>query len=235
MTGRHESAAKGPGSGSAGRPRKPLLIGLTGPIGCGKSTVAGMLGGLGGTVIDADVLARHAADPGRQTLAQIRERFGDDVFGPNDEMDRAAMAAIVFDDPAALADLEGIIHPEVRKMADEQLERAAVDDAPFVVIEAIKLVEGGLAARCDEVWLIECEPDTQRRRLAARGVSEEDAGRRLGAQGSDMVDRLAASLGAGHGASPRVRRLTTEGSIEATRDLIEDALADAIEAGFSPD
>jgi dephospho-CoA kinase len=232
MTGTGDSAPEAAGPAPDRRLRRPLLIGLTGPIGCGKSTVAGMLGELGGTVIDADVLARRATDPGRGTLAQIRGRFGDNVFGPNDEMDRAAVAAIVFDDPQALADLERIIHPEVRKMVDELLEKSATDDAPFVVIEAIKLVEGGLAARCDEVWLIECEPETQRARLAARGVPAADAERRLSAQGSGLTDRLSASLGSGDGASTRVRIVSTEGSVEQTRDRIEEALADAFDGGF---
>ena len=136
--------------------RTPLLIGITGPIGCGKSTVAAILHELGGEVIDADVLARRATDPGRATLPAIRARFGDEVFTSDGELDRSAMATVVFADPAALADLELIVHPEVRKMVDATLEKASADDAPFVVIEAIKLVEGGLAQRCDEVWLIEC-------------------------------------------------------------------------------
>src|SRR5215210_7093298 len=132
--------------------RRPLLIGLTGPIGCGKSTVARMLGDLGGYVIDADILARHATDPGRPTLPRIRERFGDAVFTAAGELDRAAMASIAFDDPRALAQLEQIIHPEVRHLVEAELRGTAAADSPFVVIEAIKLVEGGLAERCDEVW-----------------------------------------------------------------------------------
>ena len=99
----------------------PLLIGITGPIGCGKSTVGRMLSELGGTVIDADVLARRATDPGRSTLPQIRERFGDGVFDEEGNLDRAAMARIVFRDAEALADLERIVHPEVRVLVEEEL------------------------------------------------------------------------------------------------------------------
>src|SRR6188472_3662528 len=143
----------------------PLLIGITGPIGCGKSTVGRMLAELGGTVIDADVLARRATEPGRATLPQIRERFGAGVFDDDGNLDRAAVARIVFQDADALSALEGIIHPEVRVLVDEELAKATADEAPFVAIEAIKLVEGGLATRCAEVWLIECDPNTQRQRL----------------------------------------------------------------------
>lgn len=209
--------------------RPPLLIGVSGPIGCGKSTVAQILGELGGTVIDADLLARRATEAGRATLAQIRARFGGGVFTPDGELDRAALAAIVFEDEAALADLEGIIHPEVRRMVDELLTAAASDDAPFVLIEAIKLVEGGLADRCDEVWLIECNPETQRRRLAQRGLSAEDAERRLAAQGPDLAGRLARLLDSQTEAARRVRKLSSEGSIDDLRERVEDALADAFE------
>ena len=88
------------------RDSRPLLIGLTGPIGCGKSNVGRVLAELGGTVIDADALARAASAPGGPALGQIRERFGDAVFDAKGELDRAALAAIVFGDAAALADLE---------------------------------------------------------------------------------------------------------------------------------
>ena len=209
--------------------RRPLMIGITGPIGCGKSTVAQILGELGGSVIDADLLARRATDAGRPTLAQIRARFGDDVFAPDGELDRAAMAAIVFEDNAALTDLEAIVHPEVRRMVEEQLESASGDEVPFVVIEAIKLVESGLSDRCDEVWLVECAPETQRERLAARGVSAEDAERRLAAQGPDLAGRLAVLLDARTGAAHRVRTLSTEGTIANLRERVEDTLADAFE------
>jgi dephospho-CoA kinase len=205
---------------------RPLLIGLTGPIGCGKSNVGRVLGELGGKVIDADVLARAASAPGGPALAEIRERFGATVFDANDELDRAALAAIVFEDAAALADLERIVHPYVRRLLDAEIAAAEKDHAPFVAIEAIKLVEGGLAEGCDEVWLIECSVATQRARLAHRGTAPDDVERRLATQGPDLVPRLMARLGQRAG----VRRVPTEGSMDATRALVEDALADALEA-----
>lgn len=209
----------------SGSTDRPLLIGLSGPIGCGKSTVARMLADLGGLVIDADQVSRQATAPGSVTLPEIRARFGDAVFGVDGALDRAALAALVFSDPEALGDLERIVHPHVRRLIDARLAEAALEQQPFVVIEAIKLVEGRLADHCDEVWLIECDPATQRLRLAGRGALPADMERRLAAQGADMAERLAAQL-AGR---TLVRRLSTEGSLEDTRELIEIALADALE------
>ena len=205
---------------------RPLLIGLSGPIGCGKSTVAQMLADLGGTTIDADRLARQVTEPGSSALPQVLARFGDAVVGADGELDRAALAEIVFADPAALGDLERIVHPHVRRLVDEQLAAAERDQVPFVVVEAIKLVEGGLAERCDEVWLIECEPATQRSRLAARGARPDDVERRLGAQGPDLVGRLRAALGPRAG----VRTLPTQGSLDQTRETVEELLAAALES-----
>lgn len=200
-------------------PAAPFVIGLTGPIGCGKSTVAAALGELGGTVIDADALAREATAPGEVTLGPIRQRFGDGVFGSGGSLDRAALGAVVFADPAALRDLESIVHPEVRRRVLERLERARASGDPFVVIEAIKLIEGGLADRCDEVWLVECTPAEQRQRLIDRGMATDDLERRIAAQGPDLVARLAARA---------TRRVSTSGSLVDTRTRVEDALADAL-------
>lgn len=206
---------------------KPVVVGLTGPIGCGKSTVARMLAELGGTVIDADILARDVTGPGEPTLPEIRARFGDAAFAADGSLDRAAMADVVFNEPTALADLERIVHPAVRRRLEEDLVAAATSDVPFVAIEAIKLVEGGLAERCDEVWLIDCSRATQRQRILERGGDPEDADRRLRTQGEDLVARLAAQLD-GH---VPYRRLSTDGSVAETRERVEDALADLLEAG----
>ena len=201
----------------------PVLIGLTGPIGCGKSTVGGMLGELGGTVIDADALSRDVTAPGQPALVAIRARFGDDVFEDSGALDRTALGAVVFSDPAALRDLEAIVHPGVRSLVEERLARATRDGDPFVVIEAIKLVEGGLAERCDEVWLIDCATDVQRERLAGRGMGPDDIERRLETQGADLADRLTEHA---------TRRLDTSGSIEDTRERVEDALAGVLAPRF---
>ncbi len=216
------SEAEAMGQGTV-RGDGPLIIGLTGPIGCGKSTVAAMLGELGGAVIDADALAREVTAPGQPALNAIRERFGDGVFEGSGALDRAALGAVVFADPVALGDLEAIVHPGVRTLVEERLAHARRDGDPFVVIEAIKLVEGGLAARCDEVWLIDCAPEVQRERLGGRGMEAADVERRLAAQGPDLARRLG---------SRATRRIDTSGTMEHTRERVEDALAGVLAPRF---
>ena len=204
--------------------RHPPLIGLTGPIGCGKSTVGQMLHDLGGTVIDADELAREVTGTAQPALARIRERFGEAVFQPNGALDRQAMADVAFNDPAALADLEAIIHPAVRELIEQQLQVAEHDGVPFVAIEAIKLIEGGLADRCDIVWLVDCAPSMQRSRLLRRGHSKRDATQRIDSQGDELISRLEAQMEG----RQLYRRLSTDGSLAATRERVEDALADVL-------
>ena len=165
------------------------VIGLTGPIGCGKSTVAARLAVHGGHVIDADALARLVTGPGRGTLKAMRERFGDAVFDDRGELDRGALSAVAFDDPAALRDLE-----------------------------AIRLVEGGLASRCDEIWLVVCDRPTQRDRLRGRGMDPDDAERRIASQG-DMAERLAPAA---------TRILRTDGPLDAVLVSIDAALREAL-------
>jgi dephospho-CoA kinase len=206
---------------SAGRPsppNRPFLIGLTGPIGCGKSTVARWLAERGGTVIDADVLAREVTADGEPTIDPIRMRFGNDVFRPDGTLDRAALARIVFSNEVALRDLERIVHPHVRRRVMDRLDAARAAGDPFVVIEAIKLVEGGLAEQCDEVWLVVCGDEAQRARLESRGLTIDEIERRRAAQ-SDLVGRVAPSA---------TRRISTNGSLAETEQLVEEALADAL-------
>lgn len=189
-----------------------LRIGLTGPIGCGKSTVAGWLAEAGGVVVDADRLARQVTAPGEPALGQIRERFGQQVFASDGSLDRAVLAKTVFADGGALRDLERIVHPAVRERLVAEVAAADAVGAPFVVIEAIKLVEGGYAAECDEVWLVECSVETQRARLLGRGMSADDIERRLATQGSDLVNRLGQAA---------THRLLTDGDIEVVRAEVQ--------------
>ena len=197
---------------------RALRIGLTGPIGCGKSTVARWLGEAHGVVvIDADHEARAVLRPGTAEVAAVYARFGEALRRPDGTLDRGALGRIVFADPRALRDLEAMVHPAVRPRILAAIEAAERSGARVVVVEAIKLVEGGLADLCDETWLVICDPDVQRRRLVDRGSTPEDAAARIGAQG-DLAGRLRRHA---------TRVLDTSGSITETRSLVEAALASA--------
>jgi dephospho-CoA kinase len=197
-----------------------VRIGLTGPIGCGKSTVARWLAARGAMVIDADAVARAVTAPGEPAHDSVLARFGDAVRATDGTLDRAALARLVFADPAALRDLEAIVHPAVRPLILAALAAADEAGAPAVAVEAIKLVEGGLADLCDEVWLVDCTPDVQRDRLARRRVDPADAERRIAAQG-DLRARLRRR--------PGVRVVETSGSRAAT----ERAVAAAFQAALA--
>jgi len=205
---------------SAGSSRGPLRIGLTGPIGCGKSTVAAHLASRGAIVIDADRLAREVTEPGEPALTAIADRFGSEVIGADGRLDRPALGRIVFGDAAALADLEAIVHPAVRPRILAALEAAAESDAVAVVLEAIRLVDGGYLDVVDEVWVVECSAATQRERLAGRGVAADDAERRIEAQ-AELVARA-------RDAATRI--IDTDGSLETMRDAVDAALAAALAA-----
>ncbi|MBI2775895.1 MAG: dephospho-CoA kinase [Chloroflexi bacterium] len=168
-----------------------MVIGLTGPIGCGKSTVAGWLAQLGATVIDADVEARAVLEPGQPALEAVLAAFGAGLRRADGTLDRAALGRLVFADAGALARLEAIVHPAVRPRILAAMEAARAAGEPAVVVEAIKLVEGGLATLCDEVWLVDCEPAVQRERILGRGADAADADRRIAAQ-AGLRERLRA-------------------------------------------
>ena len=191
-----------------------VRIGLTGPIGCGKSTVAGWLGERPGVVvIDADQVAREVVEPGEPALDAVVARFGPGVLRDDGSLDRAALGRIVFADPAALRDLEAITHPAVRPRILAAIADAEAAEARRVVIEAIRLVEGGLAEMCDEVWLVTCDPTVQRERLVGRGASSDDAERRIAAQ-AGFIDRVRPIA---------TRVIDSSGDLTATRDLVDAA------------
>jgi dephospho-CoA kinase len=159
-----------------------LLVGLTGGIGTGKSTVARMLEKRGAVVFDADVLARQAVAPGTSGFDQVLERFGPNVLAPGGGLDREALASIVFSDPAARRDLEGIVHPEVRRMFAEGCEEYRDSDR-VVVFSAPLLVETGMHTAFDLLIVVSAAVATQIRRLMRdRGMAERDVQARIAAQ-----------------------------------------------------
>lgn len=159
-----------------------LLVGLTGGIGSGKSTVARMLEERGAVVFDADALARKAVEPGTPGHDAVIDRFGADVLAPGGGLDREALASIVFADQAARRDLEAIVHPEVRRLFAEGTE-AYRDTDRVVVFSAPLLVETGMHTAFDVLVVVSAEPRTQIERLMRdRGMSEEAIRARIGAQ-----------------------------------------------------
>ncbi|HJW23170.1 MAG TPA: dephospho-CoA kinase [Candidatus Limnocylindrales bacterium] len=199
---------------------KTVRIGLTGPIGCGKSTVAGWLEELGAVIIDADDVAREVVEPGTPGFEHVVAAFGRDLVTADGSLDRAALGRIVFADPAALRRLESIVHPAVRPKILDRVLAAERTMAPAVVVEAIKLVEGGLGTMCDEVWLIACDEPAQLVRLAGRGLDEATARARIAAQ-QDPATRLRPAA---------TRVIETSGDIEATKVAVADAWVAALRA-----
>jgi len=159
-----------------------LLVGLTGGIGSGKSTVAHLLERRGAVVFDADALARETVEPGTPGHDAVVERFGANVLLPGGELDREALASIVFADPAARRDLEAIVHPEVRRLFAEGCEEYRDTDR-VVVFSAPLLVETGMHTAFDVLVLVSTPVETQIERLLRdRAMSEEQVRARIDAQ-----------------------------------------------------
>lgn len=153
-----------------------LHVGLTGNIASGKSTVARMLEHRGATIIDADILARQAVERGRPAYAAIVERWGDDVLLADGELDRDALRARVFADPAELEALNGIVHPEVAQLRDESLAEARARGDRVVVSDVPLLFERHLVDEFDRVVLVDAPRELRLERLVRdRDLSTTDA------------------------------------------------------------
>lgn len=187
------------------------MIGLTGNIATGKSTVGRMLAERGAEHIDADHLAHQVMARGTDAWEQIVRAFGREILRPDGEIDRARLGAIVFSDDGALARLESIVHPPV--IARTQ-ERIAHSSAPVVVVEAIKLIESGMVAElCDTLWVVVAPRAVQIERLeAGRGLSHEDAAARVDTQPPQSIKVARADVVIDNG-----------GSIEATQRQVAQA------------
>ncbi|CAQ02092.1 dephospho-CoA kinase [Clavibacter sepedonicus] len=168
------------------------VIGLTGGIAAGKTVVADRLAELGAARIDADRLAREVVEPGTPALAEIARRFGPGVIAPDGSLDRPALGAIVFQDPDARRDLEAITHPAVRALSAQRMAAAAEADADAVVVYDIPLlVESGRVDEFDRIVMVHAPREERIRRLVElRGMSPEEAERRIASQASDE-ERLA--------------------------------------------
>jgi dephospho-CoA kinase len=183
------------------------VIGLTGNIGCGKSTVAGMLREHGAATIDADAVAREIRHNDDDARAAIVRRFG--------TYDASQLAQVVFADADALRDLERILHPRVRGAIRARLAELDEGGVEVAVVEVIKLIESPLADACDQIWVVRCdEADAIRRLAESRGMDEETARRRLANQ-SSQDEKIAAA------------DVVIDGSaaMEETRRQVEIALA----------
>jgi len=208
-----------------------LLVGLTGGIGSGKSTVAGMLEDRGAVVLDADEFARRAVAAGTPGFRHVVDTFGRRVIAEDGEIDRARLARIVFAEPQDRERLEAIVHPEVARLLHEELQ--PYRDTDRVVVYAVPLlVENGLQSMFAEVVVVTAPEDLRVERLMARGMAEDDARARIRAQLTDdereavathvlrndssveglerQVDELWAELAASRSIAPR-----TEGGVSS--------------------
>ncbi|HVW31056.1 MAG TPA: dephospho-CoA kinase [Acidimicrobiia bacterium] len=168
-----------------------VRVGLSGGIGSGKSTVARALARRGAVVIDADAISREVVEPGTPGLAAVVARFGDGVLDGEGRLDRPKLAAIVFDDAAARADLNAIVHPLV---AAESARRMAEAPADAVVVLDVPLLVEAARSGYDLVVIVEAPEALRLERLVGRGMARDDAGKRMAAQASDADRRKVADV-----------------------------------------
>lgn len=190
-----------------------IVVGLTGGIGAGKSTVARMLAARGAVVIDADQVTRELQQRGTPVFDAIVERFGADI-ALNDvgELDRAAIAALVFADPDALADLNAIVHPAVWDEMVRRVAAAKAAGAEVVVLDVPLLAETATPTQVSHVITVEAGSDVRVARLVAeRGMSEHDARNRIAAQALSEERQAIADIVIGN-----------EGDLDALERKVDD-------------
>lgn len=159
------------------------IIGLTGGIACGKSTISLTLRELGAVIVDGDVLSRELTKPGGAALPLLRARFGDGVFRPDGTLDRRKLGSIVFSDGEARAALDGIMQPLLLGMIRAAIDEARHAGAAVCVLDMPLLYEKDLDRLCDQVWCAYIPRETQIERLMARdGFTREEAEKRLASQ-----------------------------------------------------
>lgn len=205
-------------------------VGLTGGIASGKSVALSRLRELGAVTIDHDQLARDVVEPGTVGLQRVVEAFGTDVLTSDGRLDRAALGAIVFGEPARLAQLNGVVHPEIRRLAAEREARAVVDDPDAVVVHDIPLlVETGQADAFGLLVVVDAPRDQRLARLVeARGMTLHDAEARLAAQATDAARLAAADVVLDGSGTPDALRAQVDALWPrlAREAVEEDAVAD---------
>jgi len=187
-----------------------FVVGLTGPMGAGKSTVAAMLRELGAKVLDADAIVHDEQLRGTVGYSAIIQTFGTKVLGEDKEIDRGKLATEVFGDPGKLRRLEQILHPRVIARVLEARSMLPAD--AVLVVEAIKLLEGELRKACDQIWVVVAPRETMIERLASRGMRPREAELRLAQQLSEEQFRAAADA-----------VIVNDGDRERTRERVRDA------------
>ncbi len=190
------------------------VLGLTGGIGSGKSTVARLIAGLGVPVLDADLLAREVVEPGQPALAAVAEAWPE-VIGADGRLNRRRLGEVVFSDRAARARLEGIMHPRIQALSDQRFGELAAKGHALAFYEASLLVESGRYKDFDGLVVVTASPETQLERVLARGgLSEEKAQARIYAQLPLLAKvRVATHL------------VDNDGDLDATKQQVERLVA----------
>jgi dephospho-CoA kinase len=184
-----------------------MRIGLTGGIASGKTLVADCFAALGVPVIDTDQVARDIVEPGQPALHDISRAFGDDVLTRDGRLDRRRMRQLVFDDADRRAELEAILHPEIRR---ETAARVNAAQGPYVIIVVPLLVETGFGAMTDRVLVVDCPVEMQRARLLERDAEDPARVERILAAQATREERLTAADDV----------VDNSGDIDATRDQV---------------
>jgi dephospho-CoA kinase len=199
-----------------GGPR--CVLGVTGNIASGKTTVMRMLVELGAIHFDADLVYRELVSPGQPLLAKLAGHFGSGIVVADGSLDRAALGAIVFSDPMKLRELDELTHPVVIAEIDRRV--AETDADRIAVIDAVKLIESGHADHCDEVWLVTASTELQVARLMKRNILSEVEARRRVASQAPLEPKLARAD----------RVIDNSGTFEETRAQVEFAWREFVDS-----
>ena len=171
----------------AKQPKQPFVIGLTGGIASGKSTVAENFRELGATIVDTDVIAREVVAPGQPALAEIQASFGDGVIAADGNLDRKAMRSIIFADEAKRKELELILHPRIRQEASRRVSNAK---GPYQMVVVPLLVKSPMKSDMQRILVVDCSEEIQIARLLERDTECDEQARRMVASQASRIERL---------------------------------------------